>query len=65
LAWFARIDKNDFIDRFYTGIARLNQLAWRVLSRTETGRLRWYAAGIAAGSVVFIAVVLVRMGLFL
>ena len=56
--WFARIDKNDFIDRFYTGIAGLNQLAWRVLSRTETGRLRWYVAGIAAGSVVFIAVVL-------
>jgi hypothetical protein len=36
----------------------MNELAWRILSRTETGRLRWYAAGIAAGSVVFIAVVL-------
>jgi NADH-quinone oxidoreductase subunit L len=58
LVWFARINKGDFIDGFYTGIARMNELAWRILSRTETGRLRWYAAGIAAGSVVFIAVVL-------
>ncbi len=58
LVWFARIDKSDFIDAFYTGVASLNEIAWRVLSRTETGRLRWYAAGIAAGSVVFIAVVL-------
>jgi NADH-quinone oxidoreductase subunit L len=58
LVWFARVDKGDFIDGFYTGVARLNELAWRVLRRTETGRLRWYAAGIAAGSIVFIAVVL-------
>jgi len=58
LVWFARINKGDFIDGFYTGVARMNELAWRILSRTETGRLRWYAAGIAAGSVVFIAVVL-------
>ena len=58
LVWFARIDKGDFIDGFYTGVARMNELAWHILSRTETGRLRWYAAGIAAGSVVFIAVVL-------
>lgn len=58
LVWFARVDKSDFIDGFYTGVARLNEFAWRVLRRTETGRLRWYAAGIAAGSVVFIAVVL-------
>jgi NADH-quinone oxidoreductase subunit L len=58
LVCFARINKGDFIDGFYTGVARMNELAWGILSRTETGRLRWYAAGIAAGSVVFIAVVL-------
>jgi len=58
LVWFARIDKGDFMDSFYTGVARMNEFTWRILSRTETGRLRWYAAGIAAGSVVFIALVL-------
>jgi NADH-quinone oxidoreductase subunit L len=58
LVWFARINKGDFMDGFYTGVARMNELAWRILSRTETGQLRWYAAGMAAGAVVFIAVVL-------
>jgi len=58
LIWFARVDKGDFIDGFYTSVARLNEFAWSVLRRTENGRLRWYAAGIAGGSVVFIAVVL-------
>jgi NADH-quinone oxidoreductase subunit L len=58
LVWLARIDKGDCIDGFYTGVARVNEIAWRALRRTETGRLRWYAAVIAAGSIVFIAVVL-------
>jgi NADH-quinone oxidoreductase subunit L len=58
LVWFARVDKSDFIDGFYTGVAWLNEFAWGVLRRTENGSLRWYAAGIAGGSVVFIAVVL-------
>jgi len=57
-AWVARIDKGDLIDGFYSGIAKLNVLAWRVLALTESGRLRWYAAGIAAGSIIYIAVVL-------
>jgi hypothetical protein len=30
------------------------------LSRTETGRVRWYAAGMVAGSVLFLAVVLFK-----
>ncbi len=32
--------------------------SYRGLSRTETGRVRWYAAAMAAGSVLFIAMVL-------
>ena len=58
VVWLARVDKNELIDGFYTGVGRVNGTAWRVLRRTENGRLRWYAAGIAAGSIVFIAVVL-------
>ena len=58
--WAAQINKSDFIDAFYTGVARLADLFYRGLSRTESGRLRWYAAGIAVGSVVFLAMVLFR-----
>ena len=53
-----RSTRDDFIDAFYAGVARLTEITWLVLRRTETGKLRWYAAGIAAGSIVFIAVVL-------
>lgn len=56
--WAARVNKGDLIDAVYNGIARLAELSWRVLSLTENGRLRWYAAGIAAGSVVFVAIVM-------
>ncbi|HEX7892694.1 MAG TPA: NADH-quinone oxidoreductase subunit L [Terriglobales bacterium] len=56
--WFAHVDRNDFIDVFYTGVARLNEFSWRALRATENGRVRWYAAGITAGTVVFIAIVL-------
>ena len=56
--WFAHVDRNDFIDSFYTGVALLNIFSWRALRATENGRVRWYAAGITAGTVVFIAIVL-------
>ena len=56
--WFARVDKSDFIDAFYKGIARLTEISWAALRETENGRLRWYAAWITAGSVIFIAIVL-------
>lgn len=55
--WAAQINKSDFVDAFYTGIARVTQLLYRGLSYTETGRVRWYAAGMAAGSALFIAMV--------
>jgi hypothetical protein len=36
----------------------LNEIAWRGLSLTQSGRLRWYAAAIAAGTIVLIGVVI-------
>ena len=56
--WAAEINKSDFIDGFYTGIARLSEFFYRALSETQTGRIRWYTFGMAAGSVFFIVVVL-------
>ncbi len=56
--WSARTFKGDFIDGIYTGVARLNEVLYRTLSVTETGRVRWYAAWIAVGSAVFVAIVL-------
>ena len=58
--WFARIDKGEVVDAFYTGVADLNELLYRRLSLTENGQVRWYAASIAAGTVIFVAIVLFR-----
>ncbi len=54
--WFARVDQADVVDSFYSGVALLSRAAYRRLSASETGRVRWYAAGIASGSVVLIAI---------
>lgn len=52
----ARINRRDFIDFAYTGLAWLNIGANRVLSASENGRLRWYAAGIAIGAIIVVAI---------
>lgn len=56
--WIARIGKGDIIDDSYTGLAFLTQGGWRVLQRTQSGKIRWYAAAIAGGTILYIAVVL-------
>ncbi|HVO60678.1 MAG TPA: NADH-quinone oxidoreductase subunit L [Terriglobales bacterium] len=56
--WAANVNKSDFVDAFYTGIGRITEVSYRWLSSSETGRVRWYATAMAAGSVLFIAVVL-------
>jgi NADH-quinone oxidoreductase subunit L len=58
--WATQINKSDFVDAFYAGIAWLTQSFYKQLSSTETGRVRWYAASLAGGSVLFIAVVLFK-----
>jgi NADH-quinone oxidoreductase subunit L len=58
--WASEINESDFVDAFYRAVAWLAQSSYRGLSRTETGRVRWYAAGMAAGSVLFLAVVLFK-----
>ena len=54
--WVARTDQGDVIDRFYSGLAALSRATYRQLSASETGRVRRYAAGITAGSIILIAI---------
>jgi NADH-quinone oxidoreductase subunit L len=56
--WIARINRNDVIDSGYTGIAHLNRILHDVLSKTQTGGIRWYAMGMALGAVVFLGIVI-------
>jgi NADH-quinone oxidoreductase subunit L len=56
--WVSNLNKDDFVDSFYTGVARVTDALYCALSHTQTGRVRWYVMGMAAGSVLFIAMVL-------
>jgi NADH-quinone oxidoreductase subunit L len=55
--WIAWINKADVIDSGYTGIAYLNRAVHGVLSKTQTGSIRWYAMGLAVGAVVFLGII--------
>lgn len=56
--WMARTNKSDVVDAVYRGMAAVTAAGNRALSASESGRVRWYAAGIALGSIVFVAIVL-------
>jgi len=58
LVWFATVDKRDGLDRIYDGLAWSSRAAWRALSDTETGRVRWYAAGLTIGALVITTMVI-------
>ncbi len=55
--WIARVDRNDVIDGIYTAVALVFSGLWALLRRTQTGNIRWYAAGLALGALVTIAIV--------
>jgi NADH-quinone oxidoreductase subunit L len=54
--WIARLNRNDFVDSFYTLTAMVTQSFHRGLSLTQTGNLRQYALGIALGAIVTLGI---------
>jgi len=53
----ARISRDDIVDLFCDGAAWFNRTAYRALSFTQTGHIRWYAAAMAIGAAVYIGMV--------
>lgn len=58
VTWLARVNAGDEVDSVFTGLAALTRGANRLLTRSQTGTLRWYASGLAVGTAVFLIVVL-------
>jgi len=56
--WIARINRNDAVDSWYSAVASVNRGLHALLSRSQTGNIRWYAAALAAGAVVCLGIVL-------
>jgi NADH-quinone oxidoreductase subunit L len=55
-----RINRGDVLDGFYTGLAVLARWLHARLHESQTGRIRWYAGWLAAGSIVTVAVAVLR-----
>ncbi|HVC20593.1 MAG TPA: NADH-quinone oxidoreductase subunit L [Vicinamibacterales bacterium] len=58
VVWFARVNRRDVVDLPFLGAALLTRGAWAALSRSQTGRVRWYAAAVMTGTILLVAVVL-------
>jgi NADH-quinone oxidoreductase subunit L len=56
--WVSEVNKSDIVDQIYHFIAWLNRFVHQLLRTTQSGQVRWYAAGIGLGTVVVVAVVI-------
>jgi NADH-quinone oxidoreductase subunit L len=50
--WLVRVNRDDFFDAAYNLLAAGIRLVYRGLSATQSGVLRWYAAGVVFGTVL-------------
>jgi NADH-quinone oxidoreductase subunit L len=57
--WAARINRDDFVDLFYTGMAELSSQLAEAVAVTQSGLLRRYALGIVLGAVLSLGLVLI------
>ncbi len=53
----ARVNSRDVVNRLFDGVGGLSMLLSKWLRWTQNGRVRWYAAGLAAGAVLIAAAV--------
>jgi len=58
--WAARTNKDDVIDSAFDAVAWSSRQASQLLSRTQTGRLRYYVAVAMAGVFVLVALAVFR-----
>ena len=52
----ARLNKKDFIDAIYNGIAKLTLVLHGLVSDTQTGQLRWYALTMISGVLLLVSI---------
>jgi NADH-quinone oxidoreductase subunit L len=52
-------NKEDMIDLVYDAVAWMSTVSSLALALTQTGKLRWYAAAIAFGALIFIGIVVI------
>ena len=56
----AQVNKSDFVDLMFTSIASLTAGIHRIVKRTQTGELRWYATNMVVGLLLVVLIVIVQ-----
>lgn len=56
----AQVNKADFVDLMFTAIASLTTAIHNLVTKTQTGQLRWYAANMVAGLLLIVLIVIVQ-----
>jgi NADH-quinone oxidoreductase subunit L len=54
--WLTRKSSSDLVDVPIKGLGQITVLVHRVLQRTQSGRVRWYATGLAMGTIAILAI---------
>jgi NADH-quinone oxidoreductase subunit L len=58
--WLARVNQGDVVDCLPAGLAGFAVVSHRLLSRTQTGEVRWYVAVLTFGVVILVAIMVLR-----
>jgi NADH-quinone oxidoreductase subunit L len=53
--YLSRINKNDFIDRMYSGLVSGSEFFHRIFAKSQSGIMRWYIMGIVVGAVLILS----------
>ncbi len=56
VAYLSRINRNDVSIAYVGAVSRVAEALHYLLSMTQTGRVRWYAAGVGIGAVILIGI---------
>jgi NADH-quinone oxidoreductase subunit L len=54
--WLTQKSKSDVVDVPVRGLGQVTVLGYRTLRRAQTGHVRWYAMGIAMGTIAILAI---------
>lgn len=53
--YLSRVNKNDFIDRMYSGLVSVAEFFHRIFAKSQSGIMRWYIMGIVVGAVLILS----------
>lgn len=57
--WLSKTNKNDVVDRMYSGMVSGTEFFHRLFAKTQSGIMRWYIMGIVVGAVLILSLGLI------